>query len=167
MKKIIAFLFLSFLFQSFTFCQTQEELDLEMEEDLNEVRIKVEPKEEKIFKVVKGMHRFPGCEGQGKSKRELEECSEYKMQEFIYCHLKYPAKARENGTEGEVVVTFSVFNVKIIKDIGNGCGEEVERLILSMNEMPQKWISGKSRGRPFTTNFTLPILFRLSPPQKK
>jgi hypothetical protein len=92
MKKIIVFLLISILFQGFAFSQTQEELDLEMEEELNEVRIKVE--EEKIFKVVKSMHHFPGCEGQGKSKKELQECSEHKMQEFIYSHIKYPAKAR-------------------------------------------------------------------------
>ncbi len=173
MKKIITFFFASILFQNLTFCQTQEELDLEMEEDLNEVRIKVNSEEEKIFKVVKNMYRFPGCDGQGKSKKELEMCSENKIQQFIHKHLKYPAKARENLTQGIVMVEFTVKRskveqIKLLQDIGNGCGQEAVRVIELMNELKVNWIPGCSRCRPFTTKFTIPISFQLfSNTQKK
>ncbi|MFT6320118.1 MAG: protein TonB [Granulosicoccus sp.] len=166
MKKIILLIFLSILFQSFTFCQTQEELDLEMEEELNEVRIKVAPEEEKIFKVVEDMPRFPGCEGKGLSKRELKNCSEGKMLEFIYRNIRYPKKAREEKTEGRVILRFlierdlSIGKVKILTDIGNGCGEEAKRVILLMNE-GQRWIPGKSRGKPVRVWFTIPVSFKL------
>lgn len=174
MKRIIVFLFLSFLFLGFSFCQTQEELNLEMEEDLNEIRINVEPEEEKIFKVVKDLPRFPGCEGRGKSKKELKECSEAEMLKFIYSNIKYPKKAREEGTAGKVIAQFmvdhtgTVRNIEIIKDIGNGCGEEVKRVILLMNNMGQKWISGRSRGPIVKAYFTIPITFKLQsyPPKK-
>ena len=166
MKKIFVFLFFSFLFQSFTFCQTQEELDLEMEEDLNEVRIRVAPEEEKIFKVIEDMPRFPGCEGKGLSKRELKNCSEGKMLEFIYQNIKYPNKAREEKTEGRVILRIlierdlSIGKVDILTDIGNGCGEEAKRVILLMNEK-KKWIPGKSRGKPVRVWFTITVSFKL------
>ncbi|MFT6321531.1 MAG: TonB family protein [Granulosicoccus sp.] len=169
MKKIITFLFLSFLFQGLIFCQTQEELDLEMEEELNEIRIKVAPEEEKIFKVVEDMPRFPGCEGKGKSKKELKECSEAEMQKFIYSKIKYPARAKENNTQGKVIIKFmvdnytgTVRNIEILKDIGDGCGEEAKRVILLMNEMGQKWIPGRSRGPNVKAYFTLPVSFKLN-----
>ncbi len=173
MKNIIAFLFLSIWFQNLTFCQTQEELDLELEEDLKENKIK-ETEEEKIFKVVEDIPRFPGCEGQGLSKKELYKCAEQEMLKFIYSNIKYPQKARDEKTEGRVILrflierNFRIGKVEILKDIGNGCGEEAKRVILLMNEMKQPWIPGRSRGKPAKVWFTVPITFKLqSSPQKK
>ncbi len=168
MKKIFVIVFFAFLFHGFSFCQTQEELDLEMEEELNEDRIRVALEEEKIFKVVKHMHRFPGCDGQGKSRKELKECSEHKMQEFISSHIKYPAKARENMTQGIVMIEFvikgrgKVKDIKLLNDIGNGCGQEAIRVIELMNKLKIRWTPGCSRCRPFTTKFTIPISFQLN-----
>jgi len=125
-----------------------------------------EPEEEKIFKVVEDLPRFPGCEGRGKSKKELKECSEHKMQEFISSHLKYPAKARENMTQGIIMIEFvvrrgKVEDIKILNDIGNGCGQEARRVIELMNELRIRW-SNKSRGYASDTKFTIPISFQLN-----
>jgi protein TonB len=177
MKKIITFLFLSFLFQGFAFCQTEEtkkdSLTLEINENIKQIQEAL-PEEEKIFKVVEDMPRFPGCENQGKSKEELRECSDAEFLKYIYNNLKYPKKARKEKTEGRVIAQFTVFkdgsvgNVKMLPDIGNGCGEEVERLILSMNNMGQKWIPPSSTRKPVNVVFTLPVSFKLqSSPQKK
>ncbi len=133
------------------------------------------PKEEKIFKVVENMPRFPGCEGKGLSKRKLKECSDSEMLKFVYSNLKYPQKAIEEKTEGWVVLKFVVAkngfvkNVKIIRDIGNGCGEEAKRVVLLMNEMSQKWTPSKlgSRGKPINVELTLPVSFRLPSPLEK
>jgi protein TonB len=139
MKNIITFLFLSILFQTFTFCQTTEEF----ESKKDSLKIE-EPEEEKIFKVVEDKPRFPGCEGRSLSKQELKNCSDAEMLKFVYSNLKYPQKAIEEKTEGRVVAKFTLFkdgsvgDVKIIRGIGNGCGEEVKRVILSMNNMGQK-----------------------------
>ncbi|MFK8008201.1 MAG: energy transducer TonB [Saprospiraceae bacterium] len=162
MKKIITFLFLSILFQSFTFCQKTEEL-----ESTNDT-IKIEkPQEEKIFKVVEDKYRFPGCEGQGLSKEELKKCSDQEMMKFIYSWIKYPVKARENGTEGNVDVQFTVLcdgsvgDIKILKNIGDGCGEEVARIIELMNHMGQKWMGCKSRGKPYKLKLKINVVFDL------
>lgn len=166
MKNIITFLFLSILFQSFTFCQITEELELTKDS------LKIEkPQEEKIFKVVEDMPLFPGCFGKGLSKKELKECSDAEMLKFVYSNLKYPKKAIEEKTEGRVILKFVVTknglvtNVEILRDIGNGCGEEAKRVVLLMNKMGKKW--SQIKRRPVNVYFTLPVSFKLQNSSQK
>ncbi|MFZ2897353.1 MAG: energy transducer TonB, partial [Saprospiraceae bacterium] len=57
---------------------------------------------------------------------------------FMVSELKYPALAKENAIQGMVVVKFvvekdgSLTNIQIVRDIGGGCGREVERIIRLM-----------------------------------
>ncbi|MBK8885677.1 MAG: energy transducer TonB [Saprospiraceae bacterium] len=124
------------------------------------------PVEEEIFRVVEQMPRFPGCEDKGTDK-EKEDCAKGKMLEYIYKNLKYPAIARENGVEGQVVLQFvvdkdgSITDAKIVRDIGAGCGTAAETVVNGMNNMGQKWIPGKQRGRPVRVLYTLPVKFKL------
>ncbi|MEZ4910536.1 MAG: energy transducer TonB [Saprospiraceae bacterium] len=122
--------------------------------------------EEEIFKVVEQMPRFPGCEDKGTDK-EKDDCAKGKMLEYIYKNLKYPAIARENGVEGQVVIQFvvdrqgKISEAKIVRDIGAGCGAAAESVVLGMNDLPQKWTPGKQRGRPVKVLYTLPVKFKL------
>lgn len=124
------------------------------------------PKEEEIFTVAEDMPRFPGCEDKA-SKKEKEECAQKKMLEFIYANIKYPSIARENGIEGTAVVTFvvekdgSVKDVRVIKDIGGGCGDEAMRVVDLMNKKGIKWTPGKQRGTAVRVQFNLPVKFKL------
>ncbi|HMT54152.1 MAG: TonB family protein [Saprospiraceae bacterium] len=124
------------------------------------------PHEEEIFKVVEQMPRFPGCEDKG-TEKEKEDCAKTKMLEYIYKNLKYPAIARENGVEGQVVLQFvvdkdgSITDTKIVRDIGAGCGEAASTAVTGMNNMGKKWIPGKQRGRPVRVLYTLPVKFKL------
>ncbi|MGB4959074.1 MAG: energy transducer TonB [Saprospiraceae bacterium] len=124
------------------------------------------PVEDEIFKVVEQMPRFPGCEDK-KTDKEKTECANTKMLEYIYKNLKYPAIARENGVEGQVVLQFvvdkdgSITDVKIARDIGAGCGTAAEAVVLDMNNMGKKWTPGKQRGRPVRVLYTLPVKFKL------
>ncbi len=121
-----------------------------------------EPEEAPIFKIVEDMPRFAGCENVHK-KEERNECSQQKLLEFIYSNIKYPELAKETRIEGVVVVQFvvekdgSITDVKIMRDIGGGCGEEAVRVV----KMMPKWIPGKQRGRPVRVLFNLPIRFKL------
>ena len=125
-----------------------------------------EPEVQEIFKVVEQMPRFPGCENEADDKAK-KACADKKMLNFIYKNIKYPAIARENGVEGQVVVTFvvekngKVTDARILRDIGAGCGQESLRIVNMMNSMPQKWIPGKQRGKPVRVQFNLPVRFRL------
>ncbi len=124
------------------------------------------PKEEEIFVIAEDMPRFPGCENLG-SKKEKEECAQKKMLEFIYANIKYPPIARENGVEGTAVVTFvvekdgSVKDVKVVRDIGAGCGDEALRVVELMNKKSLKWTPGKQRGKAVRVQFNLPVKFKL------
>ncbi|MDF2158228.1 M56 family metallopeptidase [Algoriphagus sp. CAU 1675] len=84
--------------------------------------------------------------------------------QFLATNLQYPAKAREMGVEGTVIVVFEIgtdgliSNPEILRGIGAGCDEEALRVI----SMSPKWEPGKQRGREVRTRMRLPIRFKLS-----
>jgi len=120
-----------------------------------------------IFVVVEEMPRFPGCEDFSEDQKLKKACSDKKLMDFIYSNIHYPALARENGVEGNVVVQFivntngSVTDLKVMRDIGAGCAEEALRVVNLMNNMPEKWVPGRQRCHPVRVMFTLPIRFKL------
>lgn len=85
------------------------------------------------------------------------------MMQFISENLQYPALARESNVQGTVILSFtidkdgSILDVKILKDIGSGCGKESMRVIESM----PKWTPGEANGHPVRVRYTLPVRFRL------
>lgn len=105
--------------------------------------------DEAIFFVVEVQPEFPGGMDS--------------MYAFIQKNLIYPEKAKAEGIEGRVFITFtiekdgSVSNVKILRGIGGGCDEAAKEVI---EKMP-KWKPGKQRGKPVRFQFTLPIKFEL------
>lgn len=117
-----------------------------------------------IFKIVEEMPRFPGCEDEGFAKQEKYECAETKLLTYLANNLRYPAIARENGVEGMVVVSFvietdgSITDVKILRNIGAGCGAEAKRVAENMPD----WLPGKQRGREVRVQYNLPVRFRLN-----
>ena len=48
--------------------------------------------------------------------------------------------------------------VKVLRDIGGGCGAEAVRVVKAM----PKWKPGKQRGKPVRTQFNLPVNFELN-----
>jgi len=124
------------------------------------------PMEEDLFKIVEQMPRFPGCEDE-KTTKEREVCARQKMLEYIYTNLKYPPEARGNGVEGSVVIQFVVAkdgyidDIKIVRDIGAGCGDAAAAAVDSMNDMPERWIPGLQLGRTVRVLYTLPVRFKL------
>jgi protein TonB len=114
-----------------------------------EVEEEVEEAEEEIFLVVEEDAEFPGG---------LEALSKYLSE-----NIKYPQLAKENNIEGRVFVSFvvekdgRVGNIKILRDIGGGCGAEAVRVVKSM----PRWKPGKQRGKPVRSQFNLPVNFSL------
>ena len=123
-----------------------------------------------VFKIVEQMPSFPGCADL--AKEEVNDCSDKKLVEYIYKNLKYPEEARAEKTEGMVVLQFiverdgSISNIKKVRDIGAGCGDEAVRVIKAMNNLPQKWTPGKQRGRPVRVFYTLPVKYKLEATSK-
>lgn len=85
------------------------------------------------------------------------------MMAYLSENMKYPKKARKKGVQGQVVITFvvdktgQVTDVRILKDPGEGCGEEAARLV---REMP-RWTPGMANDRPVKVRYTLPLRFKL------
>jgi protein TonB len=115
-------------------------------------RVEVEEEEvaeEEIFLVVEEDAEFPGG---------LEALSKYLAE-----NIKYPQLAKENNITGRVFVSFvvekdgRVGNIKILRDIGGGCGAEAVRVVKGM----PRWKPGKQRGKPVRSQFNLPVNFNL------
>lgn len=98
----------------------------------------------------------------------VEENPEYTggveaMYKYLGENIKYPQLARENNIEGKVYVQFvvekdgSITNVKVMRDIGGGCGQEAVRVVKAM----PKWKPGKQRGKAVRAQFSLPVSFKL------
>ncbi len=83
---------------------------------------------------------------------------------FISKNIKYPNIAIDNVIEGRVILTFivekngTITDIKVLKDIGGGCGEEAARVAKLM----PKWKPGKVKGKTVRTRFNMPIMFQLN-----
>ena len=111
--------------------------------------VEEEMEEEEVFVVVEDDPEFPGGVDSLKA--------------FIERNLVYPQLAKDNKIEGKVYVTFvvekdgSISGVKVLRDIGYGCGAEAIRVVMKM----PKWNPGKHRGKPVRVQYNLPIVFKL------
>lgn len=82
---------------------------------------------------------------------------------YLGSNLKYPAMARDMGTQGIVWVQFvvnkdgSIVDTEILRGIGGGCDEEALRVV---KKMP-KWKPGFQGGKKVRVLFRLPINFIL------
>ena len=103
----------------------------------------------------------------------VEDVAEYPegiqaLYQFMSSNLKYPAIAKNKGTEGKVLVEFVVekdgriTNLKINSGIGDGCDEEAMRVI----ETSAPWKPAQQRGKKVRQRMILPINFSLTPDAK-
>ncbi len=83
--------------------------------------------------------------------------------QFVVKNIKYPEEARKNGTEGTVVISFvvekdgSLSEIKLLRDIGDGCGQEAIRMV----SMMPRWVPGKNKGQPVKQKMVLPVKFKM------
>jgi protein TonB len=79
-------------------------------------------------------------------------------------NIRYPAIARENSTQGKVIISFvcekdgSLTDVKVARGIGDGCDEEAMRVI----KASPHWTPGVQNGRKVRVAYNVPISFTLS-----
>lgn len=81
------------------------------------------------------------------------------MQAFYKFIAKKYRAPRQKGLSGKVFVSFvidkdgSVTDIRVIRDIGHGTGEEAVRVL----EKCPKWTPGYQQGRPVRVLYSLPI----------
>jgi TonB family protein len=104
---------------------------------------------EKTFTKAEVMPAFPG----GKEA----------WQKFLNTTLHYPQQAIDKETSGTAIIGFivkadsSISDIQIIKDPGNGLGDEARRVI----EASGKWSPALQNGKTVHCHFKQPITFRL------
>ena len=127
------------------------------------VRVPKPPKKREktdVFVAVEEMPRFGDCEVSGRGK--LDDCTTKKLLRFLGDELHYPTLAREAGISGRVIAEFvvekdgSIGQVKILRDIGGGCGQEAVRVL---KQMP-KWHPGRQQGEPVRVKYIIPVVFQ-------
>ena len=85
------------------------------------------------------------------------------MMKFLADNIVYPQEAKDNKIEGRVIVTFvvekdgSISSIRVLSDIGSGCGAEVVRVLKLM----PKWKPGMQKGQPVRVQYSLPVLFTI------
>lgn len=83
---------------------------------------------------------------------------------FLAHNIRYPALARENGTQGKVIVSFlcgsdgKLTDVHVLSGIGDGCDEESVRVIT----ISPPWQPGYVHGKPVNVAYSLPISFSVN-----
>jgi TonB family protein len=84
--------------------------------------------------------------------------------QFLAKNVKYPQKMRDENVQGKVVIRFivekdgSLTNFNIVRDIGDGAGEEAVRVLA----LSPKWEPGIQNGKPVRVMYSVPINFTLS-----
>ncbi|QIA08215.1 energy transducer TonB [Draconibacterium halophilum] len=118
-----------------------------------------ENKNDNVFFIVEDMPEYPD--------------GEEALRNDIAALVKYPAKAKENGIQGKVYVSFNVNEKGEIEDavIARGVDPSLDKEALRVvNELEKTWKPGKQRGVAVKVRYTLPINFALdggSSKQKK
>jgi len=105
---------------------------------------------DKIFNAVEISPIFPG--------------GEEAFGKFLRDHIRYPAVAKENNTQGRVFIQFvverdgSLTDLKILRDPGSGLGEEAMRVL----KISPHWRPGIQNGKPVRVQYTVPVNFSLA-----
>ena len=105
--------------------------------------------EDGVFWVAEKMPEFPGGNGA--------------VAEYVRENMKYPAIAKEKGTQGRVIVQFvvnkkgKIVSPKVARSVDPDLDKEALRLIKSMPD----WIPGTQGGKAVDVKYTLPVSFRL------
>jgi len=82
---------------------------------------------------------------------------------FLAQNIHYPARARENNTQGRVIVGFVVdstgklSNIKVLRRVGDGCDEEAVRVLM----LSPIWTPGLVDNKPVRVQYSVPISFSL------
>lgn len=113
----------------------------------------------------------PGARYEGKlyDLGSVEAAPEYQggsraLAKYLGSALRYPAKARENKTQGKVYIGFivekngSLTDFKVIRGIGSGCDEEAIRVL----KLSPAWKPGMAEGKPVRTSYVQPITYQIN-----
>lgn len=98
----------------------------------------------------------------------MRRCGEMNLLGMLSANMRYPVEAREKGIQGTVVLSFVVepdngriSNIRMLKDIGGGCGEEAIRVLKALDEVGMRWAPAMQGGTPIRIRHSVPLRFKL------
>ncbi|PIA79456.1 energy transducer TonB [Gaetbulibacter sp. 4G1] len=142
---------------------TETALDDAIEERVVSVSdVDVDEVEEEVevpFAAIEDVPIFPGCEG--KSRKEMKDCFQKKIQEHVVTNFRYPQTAIDLGIQGRVSVIFVIDSNGITTKVRSRgpdriLEKEAERIIGLLPKM----IPGKQRDKPVKVSYAIPIFFK-------
>ncbi|MCL6294343.1 energy transducer TonB [Jejuia spongiicola] len=142
---------------------TETALDDAIEERVVSVSdVDVDEVEEEVevpFAAIEDVPVFPGCEG--KSRKEMKDCFQKKIQEHVVTNFRYPQTAIDLGIQGRVSVIFVIDSNGITTKVRSRgpdriLEKEAERIIGLLPKM----IPGKQRDKPVKVSYAIPIFFK-------
>jgi len=123
----------------------------------------VEEVDDKVYDFVDRMPCYESC-FDDENPITRKRCTDKILMEQIYETLRYPIMAKSNDISGTVVASFTVTktgeisDVKILRDIGGGCGQAVVKALKTLDQM----MPGKKEGRPVNVSYKMPVKFVLN-----
>lgn len=168
------FFFLILTIPAFLYLSTrntpQEEEKIELQDTIREKNVKsLEATEASIYQSTSSsVDHYPiikDCLFYGDYKSQ-KNCSDEKLFSLIKEHLEYPINAIEKGIEGNCVISFIVDrtgfirDVKLIQDIGSGCGKAAVNAFRIIEDQIE-FAAGKIDGISVNTKVTIPVVFQL------
>ncbi|MEN0046770.1 MAG: energy transducer TonB [Bacteroidota bacterium] len=117
------------------------------------------------FMLIEDKPMFKECEGIKRA--EQEKCFTSNLMKFVYGEVAYPAIARENGIQGNVIVKFvieksgKVGTIEVLRSPSEILSKETVRV---MEKLKQEvtFIPGMQRKRPVRVQFTMPVKYKLN-----
>ncbi len=103
----------------------------------------------------------------GWTEDSIRRCAEAQLLAIVAKNIRYPEEARQNNLEGTVVTSFvieptgRISGIKILKDIGGGCGPEAARVLQALDEAGLRWLPAMREGKPVRMRQAMPLRFRL------
>lgn len=116
--------------------------------------LQVEDKQEEAMVVVEEMPGFPG--------------GLFVLMQYLNDNIQYPDKAKNDGVEGRVIVSFIVDKEGLIKDaqVEQSVDPELDAEAIRVVAGMPRWTPGKSHGEPVDVKYSIPINFQLTQPQQ-
>lgn len=104
------------------------------------------------FIVVEDMPLFNG------GKPEIE------FSRYIAKHLRYPNRAKENGVQGKVILSFVIDQKGMIDDlyVFNSAHQDLDNAALEVVKTSPKWTPGKQRGKAVRVRYYFPVHFKIN-----
>ncbi len=97
----------------------------------------------------------------------IRTCAQYTLLSILSANIQYPETARQQDIQGTVVLSYvvetngKISNMKIMRDIGGGCGAEAVRVFTALDEAGLSWKPGIQDKKAVRVRQTMPLRFKL------